>query len=140
MRKSLPLLAFLLAVLVTAPAIAAEPPVAEAPAADATPAPAVHTQDSTPLPSLEELLLPDPQAASGCSAEYFCIHGGSVSCSSPLVGTCTSSGAGCGRVTCNGTTTRCPGYCVGDHHCWSFCGGFEAPNSYCDWGGCCVCQ
>jgi hypothetical protein len=134
MRKSLPLLAFLLAVLATAPAIAAEPP-----APDAAPAPAVQAQEPAPLPSLEELLLPEPQAASGCTAEIFCQHGGSVSCSSSVGGTCSSSWGGCGQVTCNGTTTRCDGYCVGDHHCWSFCeetyGSFDF---YCN-SGCCEC-
>jgi hypothetical protein len=75
----------------------------------------------------------------GCTATYNCVHGTIVSCSSPLVGTCTSSGARCGEVTCNGVTTRCPGYCYGDHHCYSFCMSQGSSDGYCDSFGCCVC-
>jgi hypothetical protein len=78
------------------------------------------------------------EVQSGCSAMYYCIHGGTVSCNSPLAGTCISSGAGCGMVSCNGTATWCPGRCIGSHHCASFCG-WDKPDSYCDDFGCCVC-
>lgn len=74
----------------------------------------------------------------GCSASYNCVHGTIVGCSSPLVGTCISSGAGCGMVSCNGVATWCPGRCAGSHHCANFCG-WDKPDSYCDDFGCCVC-
>lgn len=73
--------------------------------------------------------------AAGCTASYNCVHGTIISCSSPLVGTCISSGAGCGQVTCNGVTTFCPGRCRTDIHCLSFCGG----EGVCDEFGCCDC-
>jgi len=73
--------------------------------------------------------------AAGCTASYNCVHGTIVSCSSPLVGTCISSGAGCGQVTCNGVTTFCPGRCRNDINCLSFCGG----EGICDEFGCCDC-
>lgn len=76
----------------------------------------------------------------GCTASYNCVHGTIVSCSSPLIGTCESSGQHCGRVTCNGVTTWCPGACYFAHHCIRFCDPFEYPNSYCDNTDCCVCQ
>jgi hypothetical protein len=85
---------------------------------------------STGFQAVEEL---------GCTASYSCVHGTIVSCSSPLVGTCTSSGAQCGQVTCNGVTTRCPGYCYGDHQCFRFCLDQGSIDGYCDTFGCCVC-
>jgi hypothetical protein len=79
----------------------------------------------------------DAVPAVGCYAEAPCIHGGFVSCSSPLGGTCSSSSQGCGRVTCSGQTTFCAGTCVGSHHCGVFCD--FAPNAECD-QGCCDCD
>ena len=76
----------------------------------------------------------------GCTAEAICVHNppNTISCSSPVNGTCVASGAGCGTVECNGQITRCPGYCLADHHCATFCNLFENPNSYCN-TGCCEC-
>ncbi len=61
----------------------------------------------------------------------FCVHKPptTVSCNSPITGTCTASGGGCGLVNCNGAITRYPGYCFGDHHCGVFCGIDDYPNS-----------
>lgn len=90
--------------------------------------------DSAAAPALGK---GDSIPASGCYAQAPCIHGGFVSCSSPIGGTCSSSFQGCGRVTCNGVTTRCAGTCVGDHHCAGFCD--LAPDAFCDLG-CCDCD
>lgn len=79
--------------------------------------------------------LQDAFDAAGCSASIFCIHGGTVSCSSSTPGTCSAAYGGCGQVSCNGTVTRCAGYCYGDHHCYGFCNGFGGTCKY----GCCDC-
>ncbi|MCH9650038.1 MAG: hypothetical protein K0U98_17510 [Deltaproteobacteria bacterium] len=79
--------------------------------------------------------LQDAFDAAGCSASISCIHGGTVSCSSTTPGTCSSAYGGCGQVTCNGSTTRCAGYCYWDHHCYGFCNGFGGVCEY----GCCEC-
>ena len=79
-----------------------------------------------------------PEAA-GCSAWYPCVHGGSVSCSAPT-GTCTSSGQRCGRVTCNGQTTWCPGACQHAFNCATFCyQNYGSSDGDCDSFGCCIC-
>ena len=128
MKKTL-LLAVLVVTGLGAPAIAFA---AETPAAEPEPACA---QEQAALPWL--LPTPTPAQTLGCEASYNCVHGTTVSCSSPLVGTCTSSGQGCGVVVCNGQTTWCPGRCTGDHHCAVWCG--FTPNASCDEFGCCVC-
>ena len=110
-------------------------PAATSPAADAG---AACDGAAAELPWQDSNVL-QVTGGSGCKASWLCVHGGSVDCSSPNVGTCSASGGGCGQVTCNGVTTRCPGYCVGDQHCYNFCGGASSPNSYCD-GGCCRCE
>jgi hypothetical protein len=116
-----------------APVAAATPSADVAPAAPATVASSAATAPAAPL---EPLFLAD-----GCYAEQYCIHQPPVmvSCSGPPGTTCSSSWGGCGRVTCNGVTTRCPGYCVGDHHCANFCmntyGSFDG---FCNFG-CCEC-
>lgn len=124
----------------TAGAGAAEPAVRSAagpaaePASAASPAPA--TAAPAVEPPLEPLFLTD-----GCTAEQHCIHTPpvSVSCSAPSGGICSSSWQGCGRVTCNGVTTKCPGTCVGDHHCFNFCMDFyNSFDGFCD-SGCCEC-
>ncbi len=81
---------------------------------------------------------PEPQPMIGCTAEYNCVHGTTVSCSSPVNGTCQASGAGCGAVFCNGQATWCPGRCIGDHHCAGFCD--WDPEAFCDEFGCCDCD
>jgi hypothetical protein len=118
-----------------ATAVAAAAPSADvAPAAPA--APASSAAAPAPVAPLEPLFLAD-----GCTAEQICVHQppATVSCSGPPGTTCSSSWGGCGRVTCNGVTTRCPGYCVGDHHCFNFCmntyGSFDG---FCN-TGCCEC-
>lgn len=113
-----------------APALAAPAPAqAEAPAPGCDP-----PADALPWrqPSVIETT-----GGSGCKASWICVHGGTVSCSHPT-GRCSASGAGCGQVICAGAITRCPGYCVGDQHCYNFCGGSSSPNSFCD-NGCCNC-
>ena len=124
-----------------APAAAAPAPAAQgaAPGGGALPA-AAGAPACAAVFTLDDPL--DPVAlADGCSAEQLCIHQppATVSCTGPPGATCSSSWAGCGRVTCNGVTTRCPGYCVGDHHCANFClstyGSFDG---YCN-SGCCEC-
>jgi len=99
------------------------------------------TVEATPTATCFEEFLEDPikVALSGCTASYNCIHGGTVSCSSPLAGTCTSSGQRCGRVTCNGQTTWCAGACQHAFHCASFCNQQGSTDGYCDSFGCCVC-
>lgn len=117
-----------LAVLALPSLAAAEVAVAGA-AEPAAAAPAVE-------PTPEPLFLAD-----GCTAEQFCIHTPpvSVSCSGPPGTTCSSSWGGCGQVTCNGVTTRCPGYCVGDHHCFNFCWNtYGSLDGFCNFG-CCEC-
>ena len=81
-------------------------------------------------------LEPEKALASGCYAEQRC-EGTSdtVSCTANS-GTCSNSTQGCGRVTCNGQGTQCPGACYGDHHCAVYCD--WQPNSYCRYG-CCRC-
>ena len=128
-----------LALLALPCAAAAGPSDGERPAApDAAAAPSpVVAGASAPTQPPEPLFLAD-----GCSAEQICTHQppATVSCSGPPGTTCSSSWQGCGLVTCDGVTTRCPGYCVGDHHCFNFCmdtyGSFEGT---CDFG-CCDCQ
>ena len=111
-------------------------------AAEAAPEPAPPTASAPPAAECAAavgdlpLFQPAPIAMT-CTAEYNCVHGTIVSCTGPVNGTCQSSGQGCGRVTCNGQTTRCPGTCVGDHHCATFCG--FSPTASCDEFGCCVC-
>lgn len=119
------------------PAVAAQAAVAAPAAAEAAPdAPAA----ANPTPAVEQPVEP-LFLADGCSAEQFCIHQppATVSCTAPPGQTCSSSWGGCGQVTCGGVTTRCPGYCVGDHHCFNFCmntyGSFEG---FCNFG-CCEC-
>ena len=78
------------------------------------------------------------QYASGCTATANCFHGGSVTCSSPT-GTCTVSYAQCGWVQCgNDPAVRCPGSCVHDWHCFTFCGGDE--QAFCAFDKCCECS
>jgi hypothetical protein len=134
----------LIALLLAAPAVA-DDPAASAPALAAAPALALdggacpdvpaNVTDSGAAPAIGE---GDVQPMIGCTASYNCVHGTIVSCSSPVNNTCSASGGNCGSVTCGGQTTWCPGACAGDHHCARFCD--WAPNSYCDWAGCCVCQ
>jgi hypothetical protein len=124
-------------------ALLAETPAAEpapakveagaAPESATAPSPSACAGEQASLP----WLLPTPTPAQGCYAEYNCVHGTTVSCSSPMVGTCTSSGQGCGVVVCNGQTNWCPGRCIGDHHCATYCD--FSPNASCDDYGCCVC-
>lgn len=115
---------------------AGDPPADPGTAAAAAPADPAQPAAPAVEPPLEPLFLAD-----GCTAEQVCIHQppASVSCSGPPGTTCSSSWQGCGLVTCDGVTTRCPGYCVGDHHCANFCmetyGSFEG---VCDFG-CCEC-
>ena len=93
------------------------------------------------LPFLPNALeAPPRENTAGCSASYACVHGGSVNCSAP-VGTCTSSGQGCGVVVCNGTATFCPGACNGNPwSCASFCySTYGSMDGYCDSLKCCVC-
>jgi hypothetical protein len=132
MARKLLLVAAVLTLLVSVSSITLS---AEVPAAIGG-QPAACAQPAAALPWLQPA--PTPMQL-GCSASYNCVHGTTVSCSSPLVGTCTSSGARCGVVTCQGQSTFCPGYCAGDHHCASFCG-WDDPASYCDDYGCCVCS
>jgi len=54
--------------------------------------------------------------AIGCTASYNCVHGTILSCTGSVNGACIASGAHCGAVTCDGNTTRCPGFCVYSHH------------------------
>jgi len=131
--------AFALAAALALPfAAAAEAPPDGQPAAaeTAAAAPATAAPEAAADTVPEPLFLDD-----GCYAEQICIHQppATVSCSGPPNTTCSSSWGGCGRVTCNGVTTRCPGYCVGDHHCFNFCmntyGSFEGTCNT----GCCDC-
>lgn len=146
MSKSLLNGCLLVLLLATFPAFAedavpaAEPSAAEAATGDLPPA-AEPAQGQCGEAAAAELPWQQPnvvQVQLGCSASYNCVHGTIVGCNSPLVGTCISSGAGCGMVSCNGVATWCPGRCAGDHHCANFCG-WDKPDSYCDDFGCCVC-
>lgn len=127
--------------LMAGPALAADAPADEPPTPSAedflawleVDAPASPDEPARPAEG------PERFDAIGCTAEYNCVHGTIVSCSASVPGTCISSGGGCGQVTCNGVTTRCPGYCLGDHHCLTFCMAQGSFDGYCDWGGCCVC-
>lgn len=94
--------------------------------------------DDQPLAGIA-LENPEPELL-GCSAWYPCVHGGSVSCSSPN-GTCISSGQGCGLVVCNGAATFCAGACNGnDWSCARFCHDtYGSTDGYCDLTKCCVC-
>lgn len=114
-------------------------PEIEAPAVT-EPAPTLEQAAAECAPSAAALPWNEPakNPVLGCTASYNCVHGTIVNCSSPFVGTCTSSGARCGAVTCNGQTTWCPGACNGPQHCASFCD--FSPNAYCDEYGCCVCD
>lgn len=92
------------------------------------------------LPAVEPPLAP-LFLADGCTAEQICVHQppATVSCSGPPGTTCSSSWGGCGQVTCAGVTTRCPGNCVGDHHCFNFCWNtYGSLDGYC-YFGCCEC-
>jgi hypothetical protein len=137
------LFALLLASLAS-PALAAEAAAVLPPAEDqeaATEAPAAERSPGKCGQAAAQLPWQQPNAIevqAGCTATYGCVHGTIVSCSSPTVGTCTSSGVGCGVVVCDGVATWCPGRCHGSHHCASFCG-WNRPESYCDDYGCCVC-
>ena len=91
------------------------------------------------VPSLDEALDDHDKTFSSCSATYPCVHGGSVNCSAPT-GTCSSSGARCGSVTCNGTMTACPGTCMHAFNCANFCyTNYGSTDGDCDSFGCCVC-
>ena len=134
MKKTL-LLAVLVFAGLSAPSTALTEPSAKAEPENAT-------APSQPACAVEQAalpwFLPTPTPAQlGCYASYNCVHGTIVECSSPLVGTCTSSGQGCGVVVCNGQTTWCPGRCTGDHHCAVWCD--FSPDAHCDDYGCCVC-
>lgn len=105
----------------------------------------VSVPEPTPVPtkpqelprSFEEIIHEAATADMiGCTASYNCVHGTIISCSAPVNGTCSSSGAGCGSVTCDGQTTWCPGRCRTDIHCYSFC----SSGGYCDEFGCCDCD
>ena len=98
------------------------------------------SSDTSPvLPFLENLLEDPTVDMAGCSAWYPCVHGGSVSCSSPT-GTCISSGQGCGLVVCNGQSTFCPGACNTDWNCAQFCHfTYGSTDGYCSSTKCCVC-
>lgn len=128
----------LIALLVALPA-AADSPAAPALTLDAGACPDVPATvvDSgfAAAPAIGE---GDSQTVIGCTATYNCVHGTIVSCSSPVNGTCSASGGGCGSVTCGGQTTWCPGRCVGSHHCAIYCD--FAPDAFCDWAGCCDCD
>ncbi len=102
------------------------------------PEPAPASAEPKQLPrSFEEILEESARADMiGCTASYNCVHGTIVSCSAPVNGTCSSSGARCGSVTCDGQTTWCPGSCRTDIHCFFFC----SSGGYCDEFGCCECQ
>lgn len=136
--RCLALIAFVLALPASAgaaaPAAPAEPLLLDAGACANVPAEVVDF-DPAAAPAIGE---GEVQPMIGCTATYNCVHGTIVSCSSPVNGTCFASGGNCGWVSCNGQATVCPGLCSGDHHCARFCD--WAPNSYCDWAGCCVCQ
>lgn len=75
----------------------------------------------------------------GCTANYACVHGGSVSCTG--TNECISSGQGCGLVVCDGEATFCPGACNGnDWSCVRFCReNYDSEDGYCDLTRCCVC-
>lgn len=137
MTKKLGAFLFIAVCLMTAPYLSATE-TAQAPSVPAVEAAGAPEANAPPAAACLDEYLADPQKveAAGCSASYFCVHGGTVECTSPLAGTCTSSGQHCGRVTCNGQTTWCAGACYFDHHCASFCGGF---GGYCDQFDCCVC-
>lgn len=120
---------------------AAEAPAHGQPVATETAA-AAPANAGAAAPAAPPDMAPEPLFLdSGCFAEQICIHQPppTVSCSGPPGATCSSSWGGCGQVTCNGVTTRCPGYCVGDHHCFNFCmntyGSFEGTCNT----GCCDC-
>jgi hypothetical protein len=123
-----------------APAVtaAAVQPAAALASATAPAPPAPRQPAATPAvePPLEPLFLAD-----GCTAEQICVHQppATVSCSGPPGTSCSSSWQGCGLVTCNGVTTRCPGSCVGDHHCFNFCWNtYGSLDGFCNFG-CCQC-
>jgi hypothetical protein len=87
-------------------------------------------------------LTPKPTAMSGCTATNLCIHGPSISCTGSTNTSCSSSGARCGQVTCDGQTTSCPGSCR-PHlpiDCWSFCPSIGKEPVGCDEFGCCICS
>ena len=86
--------------------------------------------------------MPEPTNMSGCSAWYPCIHGGSVSCTGATNTSCSSSGGGCGSVTCDGETTFCPGRCRTwlPIECESFCPSIGKEPVGCDEFGCCICE
>jgi hypothetical protein len=150
LRRCFVALAFALLVLVAPTALAAdgaEPTAPEAPAAQPAPAePAAPLSQEPAAPQSPggepdlgagDLFMPAPDPASGCTAEIYCINTPpvTVSCSSGTPGTCQSYYGGCGTVSCNGQVKKCPGSCVGDHHCFSYCGFSEG---VCEWG-CCNC-
>jgi hypothetical protein len=91
--------------------------------------------DPTAAPAIGE---GEAQPMIGCTASYNCVHGTIVTCSGPVNGTCSATGAHCGGVTCGGVTTWCPGACYADHHCLRFCG-FD-PDMFCDDFDCCECS
>lgn len=86
--------------------------------------------------------VPEPTNLSGCSASYICVHGGTVSCTGQVNGTCFASGGGCGWVSCDGEATVCPGRCRPwlPIECWSFCPSIGKDPVGCDEFGCCICE
>jgi len=121
-----------------APAEPAAPLPQEPPAPQSQEPAAPLPQEPAPILGAGDLFMPDPAQASGCTAEIYCINTPpiTVDCSSPTPGTCSSYYGGCGTVSCNGQVKKCPGSCVGDHHCFSYCGFSEG---VCEWG-CCNCS
>lgn len=86
--------------------------------------------------------VPEPIPMIGCTATYNCVHGPILTCNGSVNNSCSSSGGGCGSVTCDGQTTFCPGRCR-QHlpiECWSFCPSIGKEPVGCDEFGCCICS
>lgn len=111
----------------------------KAPDVEAKPAETVDTQ-GLECALKEKLEEPEQLNMTGCEASINCVHGGTVSCESPVNNSCESSGQRCGRVTCGGETTWCPGVCLHAFNCATFCfQNYGSSDGDCDSFGCCVC-
>lgn len=71
---------------------------------------------TSPSQIAEPLLLPEPVFLSGCTANFSCGDGNTVSCTGNT--SCSVTGAG---VKCDGVYTNCPNRCTAYEPC--YCGG-----------------